>query len=151
MPSNVRVRVMLTSVALAFLFTVGCGREAAAKARLKKINDLTQIGLFYHYYEDSHHKAPASAEDLASYAALYPQKGPDFVKVQQAVQALRSGQYVIIWGSTIQEMLKAGITVQILGYEKDAPTAGGVVLMGDGHTEHVTLAEFQSTPKAAGK
>jgi hypothetical protein len=156
MPSNVRVRVMLTSVALAFLFTLGCGREAALKARLKKNDDLKQIGLFYSYYLQTHKdKAPASAEELAKYAAEYPEppagQMDQFVKAKQVVESVKSGQYVIIWGSTPQEMGKIGVSVTILGYEKDAPNAGGVVLMGDGLTRTMTLAEFQSTPKASGK
>ena len=41
-----------------------------------------------------------------------------------------------------------GSSNTILAYERDAPTRGGLVLFGDGHTENLSLAEFNAKPQA---
>jgi hypothetical protein len=41
-----------------------------------------------------------------------------------------------------------GTSNTVLGYYKDAPTAGGPVLMGDATTKVMTADEFKAAPKA---
>ena len=138
------VRVGMVCIALFVLLTSGCGKLRDAAARTKKSNDLKQIGLLYHNYLDSHKgMAPANADDLAKMASGDPQVG-------QVVQAVKSGQFVILWGSTITEISKGpgGVSSTVLGYEKDVPAAGGLVLMADASTRNMTAAEFQAAPKA---
>lgn len=140
-------RALMASLAVSVLLTAGCGRVKDAAARTKKSNDLKQIGLTYQNYVDLNSgKAPANADDLAKVAAGDPQAA-------QAVQLAKSGQYVILWGSTVNEMRKtpSGASGTVLGYEKDAPSAGGMILMGDCAVKNMTAAEFQSAPKAQGK
>ena len=66
------------------------------------------------------------------------------------MQAAKSGKYVILWSATISKE-KPQASSTILGYEKDAPTAGGWVLLVDGNVKHMTATEFQSAPKATEK
>jgi hypothetical protein len=36
----------------------------------------------------------------------------------------------------------------VLGYEKDVPQSGGLVLMADGSVKHMTASEFTAAPTA---
>ena len=139
--------VMMISVALFALLTAGCGKVRQAALHQKQTNDLKHLGLMYQNYLDSNGgKAPANADELMKMAQSDPQAA-------QVVQAAKSGQYVILWGSTMEAMRKTppGTSGTILGYEKDVPTAGGSVLMGDTSVKNMTAAEFKSAPKAGGK
>jgi hypothetical protein len=148
-------RIVIVSIVLFASFMAGCGKAKKAKeskeaqelaARQQQINDLKQIGLMYHNYLNANNdKAPASADDF-----MKP-KGHLSIDADLArvVQKVKSGQYVLIYGLTMKDLLKSGSS--IVGYEKDAPVSGGIVLMGIGSTQYMTAAEFQSAPKASGK
>ena len=136
-------RNAIVSVALFALLAIGCGRVEKAAEKTRDTKELSQIGFLYQNYMDINNKAPASAEDLIKIA------GRDR-RSAQVVEAAKSGKYVILWGaSNPRNGTNASNT--ILGYEKDAPSAGGLVLMGDGNVKNMTAEEFQSAPKAAGK
>jgi hypothetical protein len=136
-------RIAIVSVALFALLATGCSREEKAPENTRDTKELRQLGYLYQKYMDSNSKAPASADDLLKIT------GRDR-RSAQVVQAAKSGKYVILWGVAIpKEGAQASST--ILGYEKDAPTAGGLVLMGDGNVKNMTTAEFQSAPKATDK
>jgi hypothetical protein len=139
-------RVGFAFVALFVVLTSGCGKVKNAADRSKKQNDLKHIGLLYQNYQDTNNKPPANADDLARMAMGDPQAG-------QAVQLIRSGNYVVYWGTYTRSLQQnpGGAGGVILGYERDAPTSGGAVMMGDGSTKIMTATEFQSAPKAQGK
>jgi hypothetical protein len=129
--------VVLLCVVVALL--LGCGiRTAAQKA--KRSNDLKQIGLAYHNYFDAVGQAPTKVDDLKNYM-----EGGD-----AAYQALANGDYVVLWGVRITEMT-AGASNTVLGYEKDVPTKGGLVLMGDAFVKEMSADEFKNAPKATPK
>jgi len=146
------VRVVMASIALPALCITGCGTAKPSNgsiesketaARQQQIGDFKQLGVMYHsYLEANGDKAPTSADDFIKYAGSNSQ-------LVQVVQKVKSGQYVIIWGLTTQDLRKS--LSLIVGYEKDAPTSGGVVMLGTGAARYMTVAEFQSTPKASGK
>jgi TPR repeat protein len=131
----------LVLAALALL-AAGCSRVRQAADRAKRGNDLRALGLMYHNYVDSNNKGPASAEDLKK-VANSPEE-------QALVQAVKDGKYVLIWGTTIREMQNnpEGSSGTVLGYEAAAPSAGGMVLMGDGVVRNMTAAELAAAPKA---
>src|SRR5579872_3279028 len=120
----------------------GCGRVRDAADRAKKTNDLKQLGLMYHNYVDTNKKGPASADDLKSVTGSQQE--------QAVVQMVKDGKYVLLWGTTIPEMQKnpGGASGTVLGYEASAPTADGLVLMGDASVRAMTAAEFAAAPKA---
>ena len=136
------MRAVSVAALLLALLGSGCGRIQNAADRAKKSNDLKQLGLMYHTFIDGHRKGPASADEL-----LADQKDPSAKAVAQMV---KDGKYVLIWGTTITEMQKSpqGSTGTVLGYEANAPAAGGLVLMGDGSVRNMTAAEFAAAPKA---
>jgi hypothetical protein len=123
---------------------LGCGgvakvREAAA--REKKANRLKLVGLAYHNYQDTNNKPPAAVGDLM----------PLLASEHDAAQALQSGEFVVLWGAKVPQDFPQGTSLTVLGYDKDVPTKGGLVLMGDGSVQNMTLAEFNAAPKPTGK
>jgi hypothetical protein len=140
-------RIAIVSAVLAILFATGCGEKTADKTAEETTNDLKAIGLMYNNYLNAHAgKAPASADDLEQNTA----------NTQQAIQGIKSGKYVIIWNSTRKAIRKAPgrkghMSDTVLGYEKEVPTAGGMVLMITGSTRRMTAGEFQAAPKATGE
>jgi hypothetical protein len=137
------VRKVALVLAVMALLAPGCGRIKNAADRAKKSNDLKQLGLMYHSYIDANRKGPASADELMTAMAGEP-------GAKAVVQMVKDGKYVLIWGTTIAEMQKnpQGSTGTVLGYEATAPTAGGLVLMGDGAVQNMTAAELAAAPKA---
>jgi hypothetical protein len=130
-------------VALAALVPAGCGNIQKAAARQRAANDLKQIGLLYHNYHDQHRKGPSGPND------------PAFVKMagefggQPVLAKVQSGEVVLFWDVNFSDLAKgAGTAETVLGYEKDVPTAGGLVLMADATVKTMTAAEFNAAPKA---
>jgi hypothetical protein len=122
------------------LLMVGCGIRQAA-ARQKQRNLLTQIGLAYHNCNDAMGRGPVDLEELKKIGEL----------PADAVQALQNGDVVLIWEVRIPSGMPQGAPVTVLGYEKDVPTKGGLVLMGDASVVQQTAAEFEAAPKAQAK
>jgi hypothetical protein len=123
---------------------LGCGgvgkvREAAARA--KRTNQLKLVGLAYHSYQDNNIKPPSGVADLLPLLSSEP----------DAAQALQSGEFVILWGAKVPQDFPQGTSVTVLGYDKDVPTKGGLVLLGDGSVQNMTLAEFNAAPRPKGK
>jgi hypothetical protein len=108
-----------------------------AADRTKKTNDLKQIGLAYHNCVGANNKPPARVEDLE----------PFYEKDAKITAALKDGTYVFFYNVKPTDMTQ-GTSNTILGYEKDAPTKGGVVLFGDASVKVLTAEEFAKTAKA---
>jgi hypothetical protein len=106
----------------------------------KRSNELKQILLGYLNYSDAMNKPPAKPADLA----------PFIENDKRLLDAMTSGRYVIIWGSSIKNMT-AGTSNTVLGYEKDTPTKGGQVVMADGSVQTMTAKQFEAATKASGK
>ena len=75
---------------------------------------------------------PRSADDLAPFY-----EGP---KVDAVVRDVRNGLYVFVWGTDLLPLRDHSKFV--LGYERDVPARGGVVVLGDGSAVEVTVTEF---------
>lgn len=123
---------------LTIWFVFGCG---GAAQNAKNRNELKIIGLMYHNYMDRYNKPPAGVDDFEKLGAEYA----------EGVTALKSGKYVFIYGVGLNDMMNEGASNTVLGYESQAATNGGNVLMGDGFVKHMSAAEFQRAVKAQPK
>ena len=118
----------------------GVGKLIPAVGREFVMEDMKQLYLHYIVHVDTAKRGPGNLE---SWNAL---KKDD----SKLYEALKDGRYVVIW-NTSPALMTDGPSKTILAYEKDAPTMGGVVLLGDGATKYMTQQEFQAAPKAPGK
>jgi hypothetical protein len=119
----------------------GCWKIQQAAERAQRSNDLKAIGLAYHNYLDSHQgQAPTRAADLQPYLTEFP----------RSIQGLNDGSIVFLYGVRVVEMPE-GTSKTVLAYDKDVPTNGGLVLMGDASVQNVTAQEFQKMPQAKPK
>jgi hypothetical protein len=136
------VRVVNVALVLVFLgLCVACGGVQQAAARSKRMNDMKMIGLAYHNFHDANNKPPSNAQDLLT---IDPTVGP-------AVALIQSGEVIFIFDAKLSDMMQQGSGSTVLAYEAKVPTAGGVVLLGDGSVKQMTAAEFQAAPKAQPK
>jgi hypothetical protein len=108
----------------------------------KAADDLRRFGMAFHAMNDAERRGPAKPEELEKYSDPAD---------KEAYANLRAGKYVFLWNVSLQDMLADGPSNLVLAYEKDAPTKGGQVLMGDGFAKHMTAEEFQKAPKAKPK
>jgi uncharacterized protein (DUF2236 family) len=90
----------------------------------------------YRYIEYSKLSVPRKPEDFSDYWDSMP----------TAFERIKQGDYVVAWG--VARSTAAGLANQILVYEKNAPTAGGAVLLRDGTVKQMTASEFAASPKA---
>ena len=131
----------LALVGLAVLLAgTGCGGMRQAAAKQKRMNDVKVIGLAYHNFVDAEAKAPTQAADLVKYMGGDP----------GGTKAISDGSFVFLYGVKPIDMTQ-GTSLTVVGHDAAAPTAGGLVLMGDGSVRQVTAAEFQGLVKAQPK
>jgi prepilin-type processing-associated H-X9-DG protein len=132
-------RILIGVIAIAMCLSAG---GCAAKAeKLRRKNDLLQIGLAYHMWWSSYgeDKGPKNADDLQ----------PFLLDVPATYQKLQDGWYVVAWNASLKETTKAGSTAQhVLAYEADVPQKGGQVVFADGHVEEMTADAFGGAKKA---
>jgi hypothetical protein len=119
----------------AVVLLVGAAAAPARQFDSKKIpNDLRQIALAYHSYVDANGKGPAKAEDLAPYLE----------NDKRMVGLLKDKDVVLFYGYKITEIANAeGTSNTVMGYEKDAPTKGGCVVMFDGSVKKMSADDFK--------
>jgi hypothetical protein len=93
-------------------------------------------------YSGEFRKAPQKLGDLARYEPGYP----------LGFQALKSGDIEVVWGArmTIEEGSGTGYsgTTDVVAYQKQTPTGGGLVLLQNGDVKQMTAEEFKAAPKA---
>jgi hypothetical protein len=134
------MRLFCTVLVLACTLTLGCGKIREAADRAKMGNHLKAVGLAFHNYCGKYPgKAPMTAEDLE----------PLMIGDTAALKALKSGQVVIYWGVTLNDLMKAGNLADIvLAYEQGVPEKGGLVLMADVSLKQMTVDDFKAAKKA---
>jgi hypothetical protein len=118
---------------------LACGAFSGSAANQRVANDLKQLAIAYHNFHDSHARGPASAAEWNKMAASPDDKA--------LISAVAAGEYVFYWNVKFTA-LTAGTATTVLGYEKQVPTAGGLVVMADGAVVTLTPQEFASAPKA---
>jgi hypothetical protein len=126
-------------VTVLILGAPGCGFQKAAE-RVKKKNLLMQAGLAYHQCHDTLSRGPVNLEEFKKYGGAPPEVN----------QALENRELVVHWGVHIIKDMPKGTGATVLGYDKDVPTKGGWVLMGDGTVKEMAAKEFEAAPRPEG-
>jgi hypothetical protein len=93
--------------------------------------DLHQLGEMYKAATVD--RGPANVQEMGNLQLQAP----------QLYKAIQEGRYVLYWG--VNPLAPANA---VLGYEKDAPSKGGVVLLMDGSVHPMSAEEFKTAPKA---
>jgi hypothetical protein len=93
--------------------------------------DLHQLDLFYK--SATVERGPANVREMGNLQLQAP----------KLYKALQEGRYVLYWGANPLASANA-----VLGYEKNVPTQGGVVLLMDGSIQRMTAQEFNAAPRA---
>jgi hypothetical protein len=94
------------------------------------------IGLAYHTVNASQGRGPKTIEELEK--AFKPDAS--------AIQRIKNGEIVVRWGLRIPGSFPEGTSNTVLLYEKDVPTQGGAVVMGDAGFRMMTAEEFKNSP-----
>jgi hypothetical protein len=121
-----------------FLFAVaaltsGCGGQASPPPPVTDVvAGLKELGDIYKYRAGEKLPPPARVEDLAEHDAA----------LENALPAIRQGDIVVVW----RVGYAAGST-DVLAYVKDAPTAGGKVLLRNGTVKELAAAHFKAAKK----
>jgi hypothetical protein len=125
-----------TPVALLAFALTGCGGSTSntAPAGPTASQTATDVAEMLKEHFEATKKAPNSVADLTDAPASHP--------VGHA--AVASQEYVVFWRVPIS----ASGSGTVLAYHKDAPTAGGSVVMQDGSVKTMTADEFKAAPKA---
>ena len=121
----------------------GGGASGGTRTKLdeaKITNDFRQLGLAYHSCLDANKRPPAKVEDLA----------PFYENNAALTAKIKDGSYILFWNVDVTKLAN-GASNTILGYEKDAPTKGGVVAFADGRAAVVTAEEFAKAARPPGQ
>jgi hypothetical protein len=124
---------LLTISCLTGLLAFGCqGKNKVLKSNLQI------IALAYHNLADSNaeRSGPKNVEELQK--AFKPDAA--------AIQRVKDGELVVRWGLRLPGDFPEGTSNTVLAYEKNAPTKGGAVVMGDGQFRMMTAEEFNNSP-----
>jgi hypothetical protein len=114
------------------LALTGTAHAQGAADKAKRTNDLKQIGIAYHAFNDANGKAPAKANDLL----------PFMENDKRLLGLLENKDIVFMFGVGIRDMTD-GTSNTVLAYDKDVPTKGGLVLMGDASVKTLTADDFK--------
>ncbi len=134
-----RTFVLAACVTLSALTPVGCGgpdvpKDATGAPTAKQ--GLVDLAELLKGVAEQKKSPPARQADLEQY---------DVINLA-ATLAITRKEVVYVWGTGI---IAGGQAV--IAYEKDAPSAGGYVLIEDGTVKAMTAAEFAAAPKAVKK
>jgi hypothetical protein len=133
--------VLVVSLSLA-LTVAGCGGTSStgAGSSADTRDDLAGLGGAYHAFHDRNKQGPKSVDDLIQMLPEGEQRNS--FTTSQACKRLQSGDYVLNPGLSFRD-IKDLSRVAIL-YEKDVPTKGGLVVLGDASVVEMKPADFAS-------
>jgi WD40 repeat protein len=105
-------------------------------ANFQNQTDLHRFGIAYSNYVQGENNTPATIEDLAPYVE----------NDARLVKAVRDGILILYWNVDVVK-LTASSPSTVLGYEKDTPTKGGLVVLVNADTKLMTADEFKKATK----
>ena len=124
---------------LVLLAGAGCsGRQGGRSEGPGRSDELREVGSMLSLYSGQYQRGPARVADLAGYEAGHP----------LGYQAVRSGEVVVVWGTTMPGEGDKGGTNAVVAYEKKVPTEGGLVLLHNGKVRSMTADAFRSATQA---
>ncbi len=129
---------ILVAFAITLSF-VGCDSSSATGGIAGNKDDLQSLGVAYHSYHDRNGQGPDSVDDLIN-MLTDPAKQQDFID-STAGKKLKSGEFVL--NPRIQFRKAKDLSNIPLIYEKQVPSEGGVVVLGDATAKEMTAAEFR--------
>jgi hypothetical protein len=136
----------LVVIALGAGILVGCSSSGAAKPAIdQEMADLQEVQRLLHVAARQTGRTPARLADLEPFQS----------KWQEAYESVKSGNFVVLWGTpvswgmpTAKTKADAGKPELVLAYAKAVPTNGGYVLTSAGKITKMSAAEFASAPKS---
>jgi hypothetical protein len=100
----------------------------------RAMNDLKQLALAYHNYNDAFNKAPEKPEDL----------GPFVENDQRLLGLLKNKDLVFNFGFSLKQISNTtGTANTVLAYEKDAGTKPAFVAFFDGSVKKLAPEDFK--------
>jgi hypothetical protein len=130
-------------IALCAGFLAGCSSGGGIVATQEML-DLEEVKRLLHTAASKIGHPPARLADLEGFQKKWP----------EAYNSLKSGDYVVLWGTPInwgtpisKSKGDVGKPEMVLAYEKAAPTDGGYVLTSAGNVTKMSAAEFASATK----
>jgi hypothetical protein len=128
------------SLVLAALAASGCNKLRDTALKQKTANDLEKLCDLYGAFYSARGRGPASVDDLQPLAT-------GDAEADAALDAVRNGRYVLLWGVDVHAAgrTRPGMAFTVLGYERDVPEKGGLVLMVDGSVLEMKPAKFAAS------
>jgi hypothetical protein len=124
-------RILLTLMAAFSVNMAGCGKVQNAAKRHKALEDLKQLGIAYHSFNETEIRPPKSYEELNKKFPLPP----------------GCEQATVFWGANARTQESKASEV-ILGYMPNPAAKGVLVLYCDASVAELTDQEFSKAKKA---
>ena len=126
-------RLALLTLAGGFILP-GCGPPLE--------HELKGLGLKYHYFYDENGRGPANADELRQHKSAFGETG----ELSKAWKAIDNGEFTLIWNAALSPDSDEN-EKYVLGYEKQVPAQGGLVMFGGCSVRYVSAEEFKKLPK----
>jgi hypothetical protein len=133
-----------TALALLALTLAGCSSDAPSPSDQQgppKDLMLVQVGGLVSSAASENRRAPQSLAEVAKFESTYP----------LGYAAVKSGDVVVIWGASVAaegDVAAGRAGTNVIAYEKQTPTEGGLVLLENGNVKKMSADEFKAAPKA---
>jgi hypothetical protein len=130
-------------IALGAGLLAGCSSGGAKPTIDQEMTDLQEVMHLLHVAARQTGRPPAKLSDLDPFQSKWP----------EAYNSVKSGDFVVLWGTPINWGMSAktkgdvGRPEMVLAYGKTVPTDGGYVLTSVGKVTKMSAAEFASAPK----
>jgi hypothetical protein len=128
---------LLKYLAIGLCVALFAGCSSAYEAPDQEMIDLQDVRQLLHMAGRRTGRPPAKLSDLDSFQAKY----------SEGYNALKSGDYVVLWGTPLKMGKDAGKSEIVVAYGKKVPTDGGYVLTTAGKVTKMSPAEFAAAPK----
>ncbi len=133
------MRIFLRLLPLVAFATLGCSSTppTGGDAVASRTDELHDVAGLLRMSSGPGGKGPTKVQDLAKFENGHP----------AGYAAVKSGDIVVVWGVMMGGEGDAG-TEEVVAYEKQAPTDGGMVLLMNGKVKQMSAAEFNAARKA---